>query len=108
MILVKLWSEGYKCTKTGFFFIIIFCRTESVTMTLKIVCTYAHYVTLGSRCKMANHMVTDLEKNPIRNSKDEARTQLSVVGLLFISCLLFHLSGALLGTWRFSLFRCFL
>ena len=31
----------------------IFCRTESVAMTLKIMCIYAHYVTLGSRCKMA-------------------------------------------------------
>ena len=56
MMLVKLWSEGYKCTKTGILFIIIiFCRTESVAMTLKIVCTYAHYVTLGSRCKMASN-----------------------------------------------------
>ena len=53
-------------------------------MTLKIMCTYAHYVTLGSRCKMAsNH----------------------TVGPLFISSLLFHLSRALLGAWRFSLFR---
>ena len=40
------WSEGYKCTKTG-----IFCRTENVAMTLKIICTYAHYVILGSHCK---------------------------------------------------------
>ena len=30
MVWVKLWSEGYKCTKKG-----IFCRTESVTMTPK-------------------------------------------------------------------------
>ena len=30
---------------------------------------------------------------------------LSVVGPLFISSLLFHLSRALLGAWRFSLFR---
>ena len=101
MMLVKLWSEVYKCTKTG-----IFCRTESVAMTLKIVCTYAHYVTLGSRCKMAsNHRVTDLEKIPVRISKDEAPTQLSVVGPLFISSLLFHLSRALLDMRRFSLFR---
>ena len=49
MMEVKLWSEGYKCTKTG-----IFYRTESVAMTLKIMCTYAHYVTLVSRCKMAS------------------------------------------------------
>ena len=87
--------------KTG-----IFCRTKSVTMTLKITCTYVHYVTLGSRCKMAsNHRVTDLEKIPVHISKDEAPMQLSVVGPLFISSLLFHLSRALLRAWRFSLFR---
>ena len=91
MMLVKLWSEGYKCMKTG-----IFCRSESVTMTLKIVCTDAHYVTLGSHCKMAsNHRVTDFEKIPVWISKDEALMQLSVVGPLFISSLLFHLFYAI-------------
>ena len=66
-------------------------------MTLKIMCTYVHYVTLGSRCKLAsNHRVTDFEKNPVRISKDEAPTPLSVVGPLFISYLLFHLSRALI------------
>ena len=76
-------------------------------MTLKIMCTYAHYVTLGSRCKIAsNHRVTDLETIPVRISKDEAPTPMSVVGPLFISSLLFHLSRALLGAWRFILF-CF-
>ena len=101
MMQVKLWSEGYKCTKTG-----IFCRTESVAMTLKIMSTYAHYVNLGSRCKMAsNHRVTDMEKNPVRISKDEAPTPLLVAGPLFIASLLFLLSRALLGAWRFSLFR---
>ena len=95
------WSEGYKCTKTR-----IFCRTESVAMTLKIMRTYAYYVTLGSRCKMASsHRVIDFEKNPVRISKDEAPTPLSVVGPLFISSLLSHLSWTLLGAWRFSLFR---
>ena len=70
------------------------------------MCTYAHYVTLGNRCKMASsHRVTDLKKNPVRISKDEAPTPLSVGGLLFISSLLFHLSQTLLGAWRFSLFR---
>ena len=74
-------------------------------MTLKIMCTYAHYVTLGSRCKIAsNHRVTDLETIPVRISKDEVPTPMSVVGPLFISSLLFHLSRALLGAWRFSLF----
>ena len=53
----------------------------------------------------SNHRVTDLEKNPVRISKDEAPTPLSVVGPLFISFWLFHLSRALLGAWRFSLFR---
>ena len=62
-----------------------------------IMCTNAHYVTLGSRCKMAsNHRVTDMDKIPVRISKDEAPTQLSVVGPLFISSLLFHLSWDLL------------
>ena len=99
MMLVQLWSEDYKCTKTG-----IFCRTESVAITLKIMCTYAHYVSLGSRCKMASsHRVTDLEKIPVRISKDKAPTPLSVIGPLFISSLLFHLSRALLGVWRLSL-----
>ena len=59
--------------------------------------TYAHYVTLWSRCKIASsHRITDLEKIPVRISKDEAPTPLSVVGPLFISSLLFHLSRALL------------
>ena len=49
---------------------------------------HVHYVTLGSRCKMASsHRVTDLKKIPVRISKDEAPTPLSVVGpfLLVIS-----------------------
>ena len=97
---MKLWSEGYKCTKTG-----IFCGTESVAMTLKIMCTYAHYVTLGSHCNIAsNHRVTNLEKFPVQISKDEAPMPLSLVGSLFISSLLFHLSWALLGAVHFSLF----
>ena len=58
----------------------IFCRTESVAMTPKIMRTYAHYVTLGSRCKMASsHRVTDGENIPVRISKHEAPTPLSVV-----------------------------
>ena len=55
---------------------------------------------------MANsHRVTDLEKIPVRISKDEAPTPSSVIGPLFISSLLFHLSRALLDAWRFILFR---
>ena len=58
MMAVKLWSEGYKFKKTG-----IFCYTESVAMLLKIMCIYAHYVTLGSHCKMASsHRVINLKK----------------------------------------------
>ena len=54
----------------------------------------------------SNHKVADLEKIPVQISKDEAPMPLSVVGPLFtISSLLFHLSQALLGVWRFSLFR---
>ena len=52
----------------------------------------------------SSHRVTDLEKIPVRISKDEAPTPLSVVGPLFIASLLFHLSRTLLGAWRFSLF----
>ena len=52
----------------------------------------------------SNHRVTDLETFPVRISKDEAPTPLSVWPL-FISSLLFHLSRTLLGAWRFSLFR---
>ena len=53
----------------------------------------------------SNHRVADFKKNPVLISRDEAPTPLSVVGPLFISFLLFHLSRALLGAWRFSLFR---
>ena len=96
MMWAKLWSESYKCTKTG-----IFCHTESVAMTLKIMCTYVHYVILGSRCKMASsHRVTDGENIPVRISKDEALTPLSA----FVYFLLV-ISWALLGVWCFSLFR---
>ena len=53
----------------------------------------------------SSHRVTTLDKIPVRISKDEALTSLSVVGPLFISSLLFHLSQTLLDAWRFSLFR---
>ena len=51
------------------------------------------------------HRVTDLKRFPVRISKDEAPTPLPVVGPSFISPLSFHLSRALLGAWRFGLFR---
>ena len=44
----------------------------------------------------SSHRVTDLEKNPVRISKNEAPTLLSVAGPLFISSLLFRLSRALI------------
>ena len=53
----------------------------------------------------SSHRVTDLDKIPVRISKDEALKPLSVVGPLFISSLLFHRSRTLLGAWRFGLFR---
>ena len=53
----------------------------------------------------SSHRVTDLEKNPVHISKDEAPMPLSVDGPSFISSLLFHLSQTLLGAWRFSLFH---
>ena len=52
------------------------------------------------------HRITNLERFPVRISKDEAPTPLPVVWPLFISPLSFHLSRALLGAWRFGLFRC--
>ena len=52
----------------------------------------------------SNHRVADFKQISVLISKDEAPTPLSVVGPLFISSL-FHLSRALLGAWRFSLFR---
>ena len=86
-----------------------FCRTESVAMTRKIMCTYAHYVTLGSRCKMAsNHRVTDLEKYPVRISKNKARSDAIVSSWAFVysmSSLFISLSRTLLGAWRFTLFH---
>ena len=56
--------------------------------------------------KIHVHRVTDMERFPVRISKDEVPTPLPVVGPLFISLLSFHLSRALLGAWRFGLFRC--
>ena len=53
----------------------------------------------------SNPRVTDLEKIPVRISKDEAPKPLSVVGPLFISSLLFLEPYKLLGAWRFSLFH---
>ena len=52
----------------------------------------------------SSHRVTDLEQIPVRLSKDEVPTTLSVVGPLFVSPLLFPLSRALLRAWRFGLF----
>ena len=72
-------------------------------MTLKIMCTYAHYVTLGSRCRMASsHRVTDLEKIQFESPRMKLRRHCQCLGLyLFPPCI----SRTLLGAWRFSLFR---
>ena len=45
----------------------------------------------------SSHRITDLGKIPVRISKNEAPTPLSVAGPLFISSLLFHLPRTLLG-----------
>ena len=49
MMQVKLWSAGYKCTKKGHFLLNRKRRHDA-----QIMWPYAYYVTLGSRCKMAN------------------------------------------------------
>ena len=58
------------------------------------------------RSHPAEHSVWAPPDFPVRISKDEAPTPLPVDGPLFISPLSFHLSRALLGEWRFGLFRC--
>ena len=54
MMLVKLWSEGYKCTKKRHFRSYRKRRHDA-----QITWPYAYYVTLGSRCKMANSSSED-------------------------------------------------
>ena len=65
MMQVKLWSEGYKCTKKRHFLSYWKCRHDA-----QITWPYAYYVTLGSRCKMANSSSEDetdtLPKRPTR------------------------------------------
>ena len=76
-------------------------------MTLKMICIYAHYVTLGSRCKMASsHRVTDLETIPVRISKDEAPTQLSVVGAFVYFLLVISSFPNLVRCVAFRSFSC--
>ena len=59
------------------------------------ICALRHS---GESLQMASsHRVTDMEKIPVRISKDEAPTPLSVVGPLFISSLLFPLFRTMLG-----------
>ena len=51
----------------------IFCCTESVAMTPKSHWPYAYYITLGSRCKMANSSSEhETDTLPERPSKDTA------------------------------------
>ena len=59
----------------------------------------------GVAAKMSSsHRVTDLGKNPVRISKDEAPTLLSVVGPLFISSLLFLSFSSLVRCVAFQSF----
>ena len=82
------------------------CSAQSISKKmLQRSHTVEHSVWAQIHVCMGVHRVTDLETIPVRISKDEAPTPLSVVGPLFISSLSFHLSRALLGAWRFGLFR---
>ena len=65
MMYVKLWSEGYKCMKKRHFLSYRKrCRDAQITWP------HAYYITLGSRCKMANSSSEDetdtLPKRPKR------------------------------------------
>ena len=61
------WSEGYKCTKKRHFLSYLKCHHDA-----QIMWPYAYYVTLGSRCKMANLSSEDetdtLPERPTRYS----------------------------------------
>ena len=65
MMKVKLWSEGYKCTKKRHF--LSYWKHHYDT---QIAWPYAYYVTLGCRCKMANSSSEDetdtLSERPTR------------------------------------------
>ena len=65
-----------------------FLHTKNIAMTLKIMCTYAHYITLGSHCKMAsNHRVIDLEKIQFESSRIKLQRHCQQLGLcLFPPC----------------------
>ena len=54
MMLVKLWSKGYKCMKKRHFLLYRKRRHDA-----QIMWPYAYCVTLGSRCKMANSSTED-------------------------------------------------
>ena len=66
----------------------LFLSYRNRPIMLKIMCTYAHDVTLGSRCKMASsHRVTDLEKIPVESPRMKLRRHCQYLGLyLFRSC----------------------
>ena len=51
---MKLWSEGYKCMEKRPFLLYQKHRHDA-----QITWPYAYYVTLGSRCKMANSSSED-------------------------------------------------
>ena len=68
MMWVKLWSEGHKCTQKRHFLSYWKRRHDA-----QITWPYAYYVTLGSRCKMANSSSEDeTDTLPERPSTDTA------------------------------------
>ena len=82
------------------------CSAQSIKNKNKKMLYRSHPAEHSVWAQIYVHRVTDLERFPVRISKDEAPTPLPVVGPLFISPLSFHLSRALLGAWRFGLSRC--
>ena len=82
------------------------CSAQSISKKKKKKLPRSHPAEHSVWAQIHVHRVTDLEKIPVQISKDETQTPLPVVGPLFISPLSFHLSRALLGAWRFGLFRC--
>ena len=81
------------------------CSAQSIKKKKKKMLHRSHPAEHSVWAQIHVHRVTDLERFLVRISKDEAPTPLPVVGPLFISPLSFHLSRALLGAWRFGLFR---
>ena len=89
------------CLDCGSFGVFRLWKLWCVSIMEALVCLdYGRFGVYG--CPQGNR----LGKISSSNLQDEAPTPLSVVGPLFISPLIFHLSRVLLGAWRFGLFRC--